>query len=252
MQSYVNVGWTHEFKLSRALLVYGQSNYNGYPYRHPFVTIHDVVHEQGDARLGPAQLLTPEMLRTLIEEMGQSQAVEILPENVIARTAEVVVWWSPAQVHTMFFSDRGGDKALRRLNGKRYPNPPLLLRASGNHLWIRALRRNERPKPDTKLCMAPYWNCYDNGSVCTGSMRIPQGKSLAVTMDWEQSFFGSAFSHAAGVTKHTRYPDGRLAMWKTLLGKRHFPPQYLVPLKETLEQFVSCDDTLYRNQRQVA
>jgi PRTRC genetic system protein B len=252
MQSYVSVGWTHEFKLSRALLMYGQSNYNGDPYRHPFVTVHDVVHEEGDARLGPAQLLTPEMLRTLIEEMGQSQSVEILPENVIARTADVVVWWSPAQVRTMFFSDRGGDKALRKLNGKRYPHPALLFRASGSHLWIRALRRNERPKPDTKLCMAPYWNCYDNGSVCTGTMHIPQEKSAAVTLKWEQSFFGGAFSHAAGVTKHTRYPEGLLAMWKTLRGKSHFPHQYLVLLKETLEQFVSRDDTSYRNQRQAA
>lgn len=252
MQSYVNVGWAHEFKLSRALLMYGQSNYNGYLYRHPFITVHDVVHQEGDVRLGPAQLLTSEMLRTLMAEMGQSQLVEILPENVIARTADVVVWWSPAQVRTMFFSDRGGDKTLQKLNGKRYPHPPLLFRASGSHLWIRALRRNKRPKADTKLCMAPYWNCYDNGSVCTGTMGIPQQKSVAAAVDWEHSFFNSAFSHAAGVTKHTRYPDGLLAMWKVLRGKRRFPPQYLVPLQESLEQFVICDDTSYRNQRQVA
>lgn len=234
------------------LLVYGECSYNSYPYRAPFVTVHDVAHEEGDVRLGPAHLLTPEMLRKLIAEMGQSPAIEVLPENVIARTTDVVVWWSPAQVRTMFFSDRGGDKVLRGLNGKKYPHPPLVFRASGSHLWIRCLRRNERPKRDTKLCIAPYWNCYDNGSVCTGTMHIPQEKSVAVTVDWEQSFYGSAFSHAAGVAKHTRYPDGLLAMWKVLRGKRRFPPQYLVPLNETLEQFVSCDDTTYRNQRQVA
>jgi PRTRC genetic system protein B len=192
------------------------------------------------------------MLRALIAELGQSPGIEILPENVIARTADVIVWWSPAQVHRMFFSDRGGDKALRELNGRRYPHPPLVFRASGNHLWIRALRRNERPKLDTKLCMAPYWNCYDNSSVCTGTMRIPQQKSIAAIVEWENAFFNSAFSHAAGVTRHTRYRDGLLAMWKALRGKSRFPAQYLFPLNETLEQFVTRDDPTYQNQRQNA
>lgn len=214
--------------------------------------MHDVAHEEGDVRLGPAQLLTQDMLRTLAAELEQSPRIEILPDNVIARTADVIVWWSPAQVRTMFFSDRGGDKALRELNGKRYPHPPLVFRASGNKLWIRALRRNQRPKSGTKLCMAPYWNCYDNGSVCTGTMRIPQQKSVAATVEWEQSFFSSAFSHAAGVTKHTKYPQGLLAMWKALRGKGHFPAQYLFPLNQTLEQFVTRDDTTYQNQRQPA
>lgn len=252
MQTYVNVGWTQEFKLSRALLVYGKSNYNAYPYRHPFVTLHDVVHEEGDVRLGPAQLLTVEMLRALLAEVQQSPAIEILPEHVIARTADVVVWWSPAQLRRMFFSHRGGDKALEELNGKRYPHPPLVFRASGNHLWIRCLGRNQRPKADTKMYMAPYWNCYDNGVVCTGSMRIPEQKAVSATLEWEQSFFRSAFSHAAGVTKHTRYPGGVLAMWKVLRGKTEFPSQYLFPLEETLEQFVSRDDTTYQNHRQPA
>jgi len=214
--------------------------------------VHDVAHEEGDVRLGPAQLLTQDMLRTLITDMGQSPEIEILPENIIARTADVMVWWSPPQVRSMFFSDRGGDKALRELNGRRYPHPALVFRASGNHLWIRALRRNERPTPETKLCMAPYWNCYDNSSVCTGTMRIPQQKSVTATVEWERSFFNSAFSHAAGVTRHTRYRDGLLAMWKMLLGKTRFPPQYLFPLNETLEQFVTRDDTTYQNQQQPA
>jgi PRTRC genetic system protein B len=214
--------------------------------------VHEVAHEEGEVRLGPAQLLTQDMLRTLITELGQSPEIEILPENVIARTADVIVWWSSTQVRRMFFSDRGGDKALRELNGRRYPHPPLVFRASGNHLWIRALRCNERPKPDTKLCMAPYWNCYDNSSVCTGTMHIPQQKSVSATVEWERSFFNSAFSHAAGVTRHTRYRDGLLAMWKALQGKTRFPAQYLFPLNETLEQFVTCDDTTYQNRRQLA
>lgn len=248
MKTYVNVGSSQDFKLSRALLVYGESSYNGYPYRHPFVTLHDVIHEEGEVRLGAAQLLAPESLLSLVADLGQSLPVEILPECVLGRTADMVVWWSPAQTRAMFFSDRAGDKTLRQLNGKQYPHPALLFKASGRNLWIRALAQNARPVASTKLSMAPYWNCYDNAVVCTGTMRIPQQKSVTAIPVWEQSFFQSAFSHAAGVTKHTRYPGGLLALWRFLQGKKHFPAKYLFSLDQTLEQFVTDNDTSYRNQ----
>ena len=250
MNTHVNVGWSKEFALKKALLVYGESDHNFYPPRHPFVTVHDVVHEEGEVRLAPAQLMNVEMLRTLNAQLGQSLPIEILPEQVLVRTADVLAWWSPATVRRMFFVDRGGDKGLRRLNGKPYPHPPLVFMASENQLSIRALTRNERPLPNTKLCVAPYWNSYDNGAVCTGTMRIPAKQGLPAMAQWEDSFFNSAFSHAAGMTKHTSYPQGLLALWKVLQGKDRFPAKYLFPLKQTLEQFVTCDDSGYRNQRQ--
>lgn len=213
------------------------------------MTLHDVIHDEDEVRLGAAQLLTSEMLLTLVADLGHSLPPEILPECVIARTAEMVVWWSPARIRTMFFTERGSDKALGQLSGKQYPHPPLLFKTSGRNLWVRALAENARPTANTKLYMAPYWNCYDNAVVCTGTMRIPQQKSIAAISAWEQSFFQSAFSHAAGVSKHTRYLGGVLALWKSLQGKKRFPSKYLFPLDETLEQFVTCDDTSYRNQR---
>lgn len=229
--------------------MYGESSYNSYPYRRPFVTIHDVIHQDGEARLSSAQLLTPPVLRALVTSLMPTAALEVLPEHVIARGPETLVWWCPAQARTMFFTDRGRDAGLRGLNGKIYPQPPLLFKSSSNHLWIRALSRNKRPDPQTKICMAPYWNCYDNASVCTGSMKVPQAKAIAETMrEWETAFFSSEFSHAAGVAKHTRYRGGVLAMWKSLQGKKPFPTRYLVPLDETVEQFVSSDDHSYRNQ----
>jgi PRTRC genetic system protein B len=97
--------------------------------------------------------------------------------------------------------------------------------------------------------MAPYWNCYDNGSVCTGTMKIPTAKNAAIVIrQWEDSFFNSAFSHAAGISKHTSYPGGVLALWKSLQGKKRFPLRYLLPVDESVGQFVSTHDTTYRNQ----
>ena len=128
-----------------------------------------------------------------------------------------------------------------------YPHPPLLFKACGSHLWIRALAKDERPTAETKLCMAPYWNCYDNGVCCTGSMKIPQEKSVAAIDLWEESFFQSEFTHASGVRKHVHFRGGFLAMWQSLAGQKAFPAKYLVKLPQTLAEFVRNDDHTYRN-----
>lgn len=224
--------------MGRALLVYGTSSYDGFPYRHPFVTLHDVIHDAEGARLGEAQLATPDMLISLMVSLGRSVPVEILPERVLVRTTEMIVWWSPATVRTMFFSDRGGDATLRQLNAKRFPHPALVFKACGRQLSIRALARNARPTGDSKLCVAPYWNCNDQGIVCVGSMRIPHEKSVKAIDVWEQSFFESEFTHAAGGTKQTQFPGGFLAMWLSLAHKKEFPSQHLVDATEDLTTFV--------------
>lgn len=250
MNTSVNIGSSHDFRLSRALLVYGTSSYQGFPYRYPFVTLHEVVHDGDDARLAEGQLMTPEMLIDVMAGLGRSVPVEILPERVLVRTAEMIVWWSPPGERTMFFSDRGKDPLLKTMNGKKYPHPPLLFKACGTHLWIRALDQSERPKAETRLCMGPYWNCYDNGVVCTGSMKIPREKSVTAIEIWEQSFFQSEFTHASGTRRHTRFPDGLLAMWQLLEGKKEFPSKYLVRLPQTLAEFVNDHDHSYRNEIQ--
>ncbi len=109
--------------------MYGKSSYDGYPYRHPFVTLHDVIHDGDAARLAEGQLMTPQMLIDLMAGLGRSVPAEILPAHVLVRTAEMIVWWSPACERTMFFSDRGNDRVLKNMNGKLYPHPALLFKA---------------------------------------------------------------------------------------------------------------------------
>lgn len=238
MNTSVKIGSSQDFRLTRALLVYGTSSYDGFPYRHPFVTLHDVIHDADGARLGEGQLATPDMLISLMVSLGRSVPVEILPERVLVRTTEMIVWWSPATDRPMFFSDRGGDTALQRLSAKRFPHPALVFKACGRQLSIRALARCERPSGNTKLYVAPYWNSNDRGIVCTGSMKIPHEKSVKAIDTWEQSFFGSEFTHAAGGTKQTQFPGGFLAMWLSLVGENDFPCQYLVDATQVLSEFV--------------
>jgi PRTRC genetic system protein B len=250
MNTSVNIGSSQDFRLSRVLLVYGTSSYNGFPYRHPFITLHEVTHENEEASLSEGQLVTPQMLADLMTGLGRSVPIEILPERVLVRTSDTLVWWAPAGRRTMFFSDRGGDAVLKTLNGKSYPQPPLLFKAAGSHLWIRALATNRRPNPDSHLYNAPYWNCDDNGVVCTGTMRLPREKSVTAIDQWERGFFQSEFTHAGGARRHTSYPGGLLALWQSVTGKAHFPIRYLIKAKQTLAEFATNHDHNYRNANQ--
>ena len=248
MNTCVSIGSSQEFRLSRVLLVYGKSSYEGFPYRHPFVTLHEVTDEGGEARLGAGHLVTPKMLSRLMNELGESTPAEILPERVLVRTADTIVWWKPSGQAVMFFSDRGGDAILKKLNGRRYPHPPLLFKVSGSNLWLRALGANQRPTGKSPLYMAPYWNCHDNGSVCTGTMKIPREKSISAIEDWERSFFQSEFTHAGGAGTLTTYAAGLLAMWQTLLSKPRFPVRYLVKVKQTVGEFASDHESQTQNE----
>ena len=188
------------------------------------------------------------MLIDLVTQLGGRSSVEILPERVLVRVPEMIVWWTPACARPMFFSDRGSDEGAKKLNAKMYPHPALVFKAHGTRLWVRALRENKRPAANTVLSMAPYWNCYEDGNVCTGSMRIPRTKSVEAIDSWEQSFFQSEFTHAAGSGKYTEFPGGLLAMWKVLSGKRRFPARYLAPADQTLAAFVTNHDDNPRNR----
>jgi hypothetical protein len=72
--------------------VYGTSDYNGIPYQHPFLTVHEVVHEGDNARLAAGQLITPDLLIQIMAGLGSSVPIEILPERVLVRTTDTVVW----------------------------------------------------------------------------------------------------------------------------------------------------------------
>ena len=104
MNIYVDIGSSQDFRLTRALLIYGKNSYDSIPYRHPFVTLHEVFHDDQGARLGEGQLATPRMLIDLVAQLGRSVPVEILPERVLVRTPERIVWWTPACAASRCFS----------------------------------------------------------------------------------------------------------------------------------------------------
>jgi PRTRC genetic system protein B len=236
MEAQIRIGAQREFALRQALLIYGGDSA-------AFATLHEVVAEKGKAPyLGPGEPLTTAFLRTLASGLGASMAPEVLPENVLARTPDLMVWWSRAQRHVMFFD--GGSQEAKRLNGRMYPHPALVFKVYGHELFVRALASDARPCVNTALKTAPYWNTEGSrGLVCLGSMRIPQETTVETLPQWQASYFSSAFTHVSGAVRLTSHPEGFVGLWSGLVDSLSpFPVQFLTEAKQTLRQFVESNE----------
>jgi PRTRC genetic system protein B len=232
MQSYVSIEANCEFRLSEAVLVYRAGGGGA------FASLHRVKQaDDGVPYLAPGEPLTTAFVRTLAQGLGAQVKPEIYPENVIARTPDLLVWWSPPQRRVMFFG--GTDQEARKLNGLVFPHPALIFKVMGKDLLVRAMAATSRPGPKTHLKTAPYWNTDSHGLVCAGSMRVPESSDITSIPAWQNAYFQSEFTHAAGAVRLTSHPIGFIGLWRGLAGRKRFPARYLTDAGETLQDFVA-------------
>ena len=235
MQAYVNIGANCEFKLSEAVLVYRAGGGGA------FASLHRVKQaDDSGPYLAPGEPLTTAFVRNLAQGLGAQIKPEIFPDNILARTPDLLVWWSQPQRRVMFFG--GTDQEARKLNGLLFPHPALVFRVVGKDLFVRALATTSRPGPDTPLKMAPYWNTHSRGLVCAGSMRVPDSSDIASMPAWVDAYFQSSFTHAAGAVRLTSHPGGFIGLWKGLAARKRFPVKCLIDASETLQEFVTHGD----------
>jgi PRTRC genetic system protein B len=235
MQAYVNIGANCEFKLSDAVLVYRAGGGGA------FASLHKIKQTDDNAPyLAPGEPLTTAFVRTLAQGLGAQVKPEILPDSVLARTPDLLAWWSRPQCRVMFFG--GSDQEARKINGLVFPHPALIFKVAGKDLFVRAMATTSRPGPDAPLKTAPYWNTDNRGLVCVGSMRVPESSDIASIPAFEDGYFQSNFTHAAGAVRLTSYLGGFIGLWKGLAGKKRFPVQHLIDAGETLQEFVARGD----------
>jgi hypothetical protein len=99
MRFSIDVGSALELKLYQAVLLCKNDQENRY-----MATVHGVVQPNGDGSLlGGGQLLSTASLWELARQMRTGCPVEFLPDQVIARTPDLLAWWTPAAVRPMFF-----------------------------------------------------------------------------------------------------------------------------------------------------
>ncbi len=235
MRAYVNIGANCEFKLSEAVLVYRGGGEGA------FASLHQVKQDQnGCPYLAPGEPVSTAFVRKLARGLGTQLDPEVFPDNILARTPELVVWWTRPRQQVMFFG--GTDDEARKLNGLLFPHPPLVFKVAGRDLFVRALATNSRPSPETPLKTAPYWNTDSRGLVCQGTMRAPESSEIPSISQWEDSYFQSAFTHAAGAVRLTKHAEGFIGLWRCLAGRKRFPVRHLTDAGEALQEFVSHGD----------
>jgi PRTRC genetic system protein B len=122
MQVHLSIGENHRFELHEALLIYRDQQSS-------FITRHDVTaRKDAPPTLGPAQPLTVAFIESLTRSLSGSVQAEVLPANVLAKADRMIVWWTPARRRQMFYENSEGKAS--DLNGRIFPQPPLVWRVS--------------------------------------------------------------------------------------------------------------------------
>ena len=161
----------------------------------------------------------------------------IISSNILhINSSEIgkVVWFTKAQEKELFFV-----KNLNIPNGAAHI-PPLLWVANKYNLKIFALKTDERPDENTPLFHAPFFNIYEDGRVCMGTVdvRVKCSESLEeFTENWEHYFFNSYFSHF--LNNHNSIKGNGVNLWRKLIEtKEIFPKDLLVAHNQTLKNLL--------------
>lgn len=145
-----------------------------------------------------------------------------------------VIWYTKAQQRQLFFVE-----SLGMPNGKAQV-PSMLWIASKNSLGVFALLSDRRPTEKTKLYHAPYFNIYEDGAVCMGTVNIDIQNAASVeefVQAWEYYFFNSYFSHLLG--NHNPIKGNPVSLWKDLVNTdKPFPKEVLKPNNKTLKNLL--------------
>lgn len=148
-----------------------------------------------------AHPLSPKESIELADALGNSRELKrsyldgasLLPKNILYLDNDgCVVWYTNAKKVNFFFH-----ADLKISDGMAYV-PPMLWKADKDVLHVWAIKENKRPSEETQLFHAPFFNVYDKGSVCMGTVRkqIPNDCSLEQFLNlWETYFFNSTFTH---------------------------------------------------------
>jgi len=90
------------------------------------------------------------------------------------------------------------------------------------------------------LYFAPFFNIYEDGRVCMGSVNINIKNSASVeefTRAWEDYFFNSYFSHLLG--QNSPITGNCVHLWKDLIQTgKPFPKEVLKKKNKTLKNLL--------------
>lgn len=161
----------------------------------------------------------------------------ILPTNILNINPSQkgsVLWYTKSQERQMYFV-----KNLEIPNGKAHV-PAMLWFADKENLSVFALTSDKRPTEKTTLHYAPFFNVYEDGAVCMGTVDVNIKNSASVEefiKAWEDYFFHSYFSHL--LDNYNPIKGNCVNLWKKLIETGEtFPVEVLKKNSKTLKNLL--------------
>lgn len=231
IHTHVNTGSTLDLRLREAILVYTS---DGHGPEKTFIEVRPIHDGPDGPQYGAGFPADAAYLGRMLQG-DTPPRLGFLNPRLLAVGESEAAWWSPPGRHTPFFA---GGRKMDRFSGVEITMPALLYHVRGRQLRIRALACRGRPRRGTPLYVAPLWNIYQNGTLCMGSMPVPDGVPADCTDAWERAFWDSAFNtpHDPRLSGH---PKGYAAMLRALRRLPRCPTEWLVPSKERLDQWLN-------------
>ena len=194
-----------------------------------------------------AHPLTEKEAKTLVKALNTKTQKEkskdflkpkgILPTNILQINPSEngsVLWFTKSMKKQLYFTEN-----LEISNG-RAEVPAMLWFANKRSLKIFALSSNQRPTEKTSLFYAPFFNVYENGNVCMGTVDVHIQNSTSLEeyiKNWENYFFNSYFSHL--MNEHNPIKGNFVNLWKSLINvDKPFPKEALKKANRTLKNLL--------------
>ncbi|UIR57807.1 prokaryotic E2 ligase family D protein [Sphingobacterium sp. SRCM116780] len=219
-----------------ALVFYQSENYT----RESYVEHYDIDKSGNPINAHP---LTVREAKKLAESLHIDQKKNnllhsdgLLDSNILSFDAKIgkIIWFTKAQFRQLHFG-----QGLGIASGMAH-TPALLWIAHKESLNIHALSGNRRPTPNTQLYYAPFFNVYQNGNVCMGTVDIEvneTGSIKQLTTLWESYFFNSYFTHL--MSEHNPVNGNCVLLWESLINsEKPFPNEALIKNNRKLKDIL--------------
>lgn len=168
---------------------------------------------------------------------GYLRSEGLLPKEVVYVDPSrdgFVLWYTKPLVANLFF------KEDLRIPCGRASIPVLLWKADKRSLSIYGLRSATRPKTETPLYYAPFFNTDETGKVCMGDVKIAISTDCSLEgfiQQWQKYFFGSYFSHLLGGASPVQ--GNIVQLWQSLVNTdKRFPTGLLKKNGLTIEDII--------------
>ncbi|MBS1528381.1 MAG: PRTRC system protein B [Bacteroidetes bacterium] len=221
----------------KAFVIYGQEGGDGL-----YVESYDMDRQGYPINAHPLSVREAKALAKALDTAGNARHSFLKPHGLMPRNILYVnpdqegyaVWHTPRQTVPLLFRD-GLD-----IPSGNASVPAMIWRATRQNLYVFAVKETEQIAEQLPLYTAPFFNIYDDGKVCMGTVRIQIGMKCGLEefiSKWQQYFFDSYFSHL--IAKRSPVKSNIVQLWQSLVNTgRDFPEDELMPTSFILQNLL--------------